>query len=601
MTDTKPLRPTNGDSTGSWVRWGDNGKRADAILRDFLNPAIDAGHGVHLKNLYNLYVYFWRWALWKVFEQDTPGGGAVSFITASSYLDGDAFCGMREHMRRQCEEIWILDLGGEGRGTRQSDNVFAIQTPVAIAVAFRSKDANRDAPAQVHYARVEGTRQEKLTTLDAIDSFAKVEWQDCADEWQAPFRPEGKSDYFVWPLLTDLMPWQQSGAKLSRTWPIGSNVETLERRWRGLLASQDRATAFKETRDRKINSKYPALFEDDEMEIPIAELPPDAPVPRIERYAYRSFDRQRIIADSRMGDVLSIRLWRVHGERQVYLTSLLTQFLGRGPALTACALVPDLHHFSGRGAKDAIPLYRTADASESNILPGLLDLLSVAYKREVRPEDFLAYIYGVLAQPTFTAQFEDELETRELRVPITKDAALFDQICKAGVRLLGLHTYGERFVPEGELHGRIPSGAARCTKAIPSDVDGYPEAFDYNDVTETLRVGEGEFAPVAPEVYEFEVSGLKVVQSWLKYRMKKGAGRKSSPLDHIRPARWTSQFTTELLELLWVLEATVDGYPEQERLLEAIVAGDCFQADELPPVPDAMRKPPSVRKGDLFD
>ena len=594
--------PTNGDRTGSWVRWGDdNGKSADAILRDFLNPAIDAGHGVHLKNLYNLYVYFWRWALWKVFEQDTPGGGAVSFITASSYLDGDAFCGMREHMRRQCEEIWILDLGGEGRGTRQSDNVFAIQTPVAIAVAFRSKDANRDAPAQVHYARVEGTRQEKLTTLDAIDSFAKVEWQDCADEWQAPFRPEGKSDYFVWPLLTDLMPWQQSGAKLSRTWPIGSNVETLERRWRGLLASQDRATAFKETRDRKINSKYPALFEDDEMEIPIAELPPDAPVPRIERYAYRSFDRQRIIADSRMGDVLSIRLWRVHGERQVYLTSLLTQFLGRGPALTACALVPDLHHFSGRGAKDAIPLYRTADASESNILPGLLDLLSVAYKREVRPEDFLAYIYGVLAQPTFTAQFEDELETRELRVPITKDAALFDQICKAGVRLLGLHTYGERFVPEGELHGRIPSGAARCTKAIPSDVDGYPEAFDYNDVTETLRVGEGEFAPVAPEVYEFEVSGLKVVQSWLKYRMKKGAGRKSSPLDHIRPARWTSQFTTELLELLWVLEATVDGYPEQERLLEAIVAGDCFQADELPPVPDAMRKPPSVRKGDLFD
>ena len=109
------------------------------------------------------------------------------------------------------------------------------------------------------------------------------------------------------------------------------------------------------------------------------------------------------------------------------------------------------------------------------------------------------------------------------------------------------------------------------------------------------------FSPVAPEVYEFEVSGLKVVQSWLKYRMKKGAGRKSSPLDHIRPARWTSQFTTELLELLWVLEATLDGYPEQERLLEAVVAGDCFQADELPPVPDAMRKPPSVRKGDLFD
>ena len=74
-------------------------------------------------------------------------------------------------------------------------------------------------------------------------------------------------------------------------------------------------------------------------------------------------------------------------------------------------------------------------------------------------------------------------------------------------------------------------------------------------------------------------------------RMKKGAGKKSSPLDNIRPERWTSQFTTELLELLWVLEATVAGYPEQAKLLEAIAAGPCFQADELPAVPNEMRQP----------
>ena len=81
---------------------------------------------------------------------------------------------------------------------------------------------------------------------------------------------------------------------------------------------------------------------------------------------------------------------------------------------------------------------------------------------------------------------------------------------------------------------------------------------------------------VEREVFEFEVSGLKVVQSWLSYRMKKGAGKKSSPLDYIRPERWTSQFTTELLELLRVLEATVEGFPEQARLLEAVINGDCL-------------------------
>ena len=217
------------------------------------------------------------------------------------------------------------------------------------------------------------------------------------------------------------------------------------------------------------------------------------------------------------------------------------------------------------------------------------------------PEDFAAYIYGALAQPAFTARFKRELEARQVRVPLTKDPALFERVCELGTRLLWLHTYGERFVPEGMGRGVVPNGAARCTKAVPGDVDGYPKTFAYDDATQTLHVGEGEFAPVAAEVYGFEVSGLKVVQSWLKYRMRNGAGRKSSPLDHIRPSRWTSPLMTELLALLWVLEATVAGYPEQARLLEVVVAGDCFRAEELPPVPEDMHKPPRVRTGDLFD
>ena len=46
----------------------------------------------HIASLYNLYVYFWRWALWKVFESG-PRYGVVSFISASSYLRGPGFAG----------------------------------------------------------------------------------------------------------------------------------------------------------------------------------------------------------------------------------------------------------------------------------------------------------------------------------------------------------------------------------------------------------------------------------------------------------------------------------------------------------------------------
>ena len=510
----------NQAQTGGWVRHGEGEDRP--ILEDFLDPARSAGHGVHLKNLYNLYVYFWRWALWKVFEQGSGGGpGVVSFISASSYLDGDAFCGMREQMRRQCDEIWILDLGGEGRGTHQSENVFDIQTPVAIAVAFRARGAKTDTPARVRYARLEGTREDKLASLNSIYRFSTVEWQECPDDWKSPFLPAGAGRFFNWPNLQDLMPWQHSGAQFKRTWPIAPDAEMLERRWHGLLQAKDRSEAFRETRDRKTGSKPPALFEGGESEIPLVRLPGDAQIPHVERYAYRSFDRHWAIADTRLGDFLRPVLWRTHSDRQVYLSSLFSQALGVGPGLTSSALIPDLDHFRGSyGAKAVIPLYRTALASQSNILPGLLELLGSAYLIAVTPEDLLAYVYGVLAQPAFTSLFSKELESRELRVPITRDAELFESVRAAGAHLLWLHTYGERFVPEGKPRGQFPPGAAKCTVAVPGDDEGYPETFAYNDETRTLYVGAGEFTPVSSDMYRFNVSGLKVVQSWLDYRMK---------------------------------------------------------------------------------
>ena len=228
-------------------------------------------------------------------------------------------------------------------------------------------------------------------------------------------------------------------------------------------------------------------------------------------------------------------------------------------------------------------------------MPGLLDQLTKTHGRKITPEDFAAYLYGVLAHPAFTEHYSEQLETRELRVPMTRDRGLFDALRDAGVKLLRLHSYGERFLPDGEPRGRVPTGSARCTKAVPGNADDYPESFRHDAKARILHVGRGEFAGVAPEVFEFEVSGLKVVQSWLRYRMKNGAGRKSSPLDNIRPERWTSEFTTELLELLWVLATTVEGYPKQQKLLEAVLVGDCFRADELPAVPDEMRKPPIAR------
>ncbi|MBV8521584.1 MAG: N-6 DNA methylase [Acetobacteraceae bacterium] len=315
---------------GGWVRHGDPNaqepSRKRPILEDFLEPARASGQGIHIKNLYNDYVYFWRWALWRAFEQQA-GGGVVTFITASSYLAGPGFVGMREEMRRAFDEVWVLDLGGDNLGTRKTPNVFNIRTPVGILIGFRSPQPNRGQPAQVRYASVEGvTRESKLSELDAIRGFSDVSWQECRSAWQAPFLRAGQGDYFEWPLLTDLFPWQHSGVQFKRTWPIGVTRDVLLRRWRALVGARTRDQKIVLLRDTgkmldKARNGQPAL----------SSLLAHALPPQTVTYSFRPFDRRFALYDRRLCD-------RPRPELAASLSDEQVSFAACSPSLSAMDL-----------------------------------------------------------------------------------------------------------------------------------------------------------------------------------------------------------------------------------------------------------------------
>ncbi|MDH5494014.1 MAG: hypothetical protein OEY14_18835, partial [Myxococcales bacterium] len=69
------------------------------------------------------------------------------------------------------------------------------------------------------------------------------------------------------------------------------------------------------------------------------------------------------------------------------------------------------------------------------------------------------------------------------------------------------------------------------------------------------------------------VSGLPILKSWLGHRMRAGAGRRSSPLDRIRPERWSEAMSEELLALIWSLEWTIARYATLENFLENVLQG----------------------------
>ena len=623
-----------GKRKGGVVRFGAPG--VPVLLDDITEPMSDAGLGVHIKNLYNDYVYFWRWATWQATELP-PGPGVVAFITASSYLDGVSMGSLRALLRKTFDELWIVDLGGEGRGARTDENVFDIRTPVAIAVGVQkggsaspgeegtTTASNSEDPAQlaqasicrVRYLRMGGTRADKLaqlgeTGLDDVAGEIAEESDDIAGVASTPSRhaesaageasrsptvppqfgrltPRSGSAYYEWPGITDLFPWFRSGCKLGRTWPVAEDRSVLKKRWESLVEAvpRDRRELFIETNTgKKIHNRPAPLLSSGTALEPIHQLDIGDAFEGLDRYGYRSFDRQWIIADHRLADRAGPDLWHARGPQQVFLTTLTSTKLGRGPALTVSPYVPDLHYFRGSyGAKDVMPLYRDHDGGIPNLTKALFDSFAKRLGVDLTAEDFVAYVHALAGTAAFAERFDSELAEAAgpIHIPITTDPSLFRRAVELGRDLLWWHTWGERFAPAGQTN--LPQGRAQQI----TPVEGMPEKYGYDAATQCLTVGTGKFGPVNSEVWNFEVSGLKVVNSWLGYRMKKRKGRKSSPLDDVRPTRWTQ--IDELLRLLAILEHTIEVTPTAAALLDEILASPLIPATKLRKPTSDQRKP----------
>ena len=556
-----------------------------------MKPARDHGAGIHLKSLYNDYVYFWRWAIWKLFEKQQQGG-IVTFITPSSYLAGPGFIGMREYMRQTFDEFWVIDLEGNNLGPRKSPNVFKIQIPVAIGIGVRGREMSPDVPAVVKYIKIAAdSQEEKLAKISEISKFEDINWQRCPDDWHSPFLPVGDSKFFDWPGLDQIFPWSSPGIQYKRIWPIGESKRLLETRWSRFCSSNQRlrSNLFKETGYRNIDTKVNDVFGN-----PIESLiqcTPTSKVPPITDYGYRFLDRQYVIIDNRLADRIRPSLIQVHSRNNFYLVSMNSMSPDSGPMIIATSNLPDLHFMWG-GGKDVIPVFRNSDCTEPNITGGFLSKLAEHFDAPVSEMELVSYIYGVLAGQSYTQTFWEELSIPGARVPITKDLQLFKTAAKLGSELIWLHTFGEQF--SDEKGSTIPKGKAKVIRAISDQIGDYPTEFKYNSTTQEITIGTGVLGPVAPEVWQYSVSNTRIIDSWLGYRMKKRRGRSSSPLDDIRPQQWIPRMTDELRRLISIIEATLRIDKKLSSVLSEIASGSCFKASELPTPQVHERVPPPI-------
>lgn len=594
---------------GGWVEEGTKGREAPM---DRWTPPVEWGVSAHAKHLKNLYVYFWRWATWKVFgsgvaestgEDEKDRAGIVCFITVAGFLNGDGFQKMRDDLRRDCSDIWVIDCSPEGHQPEVATRIFqGVQQPVCIVVAARPKNKDRETPARLHFASLpEGKREEKFTALQALSLADASAWVVGPDEWRGPFLPDYSGPWATFPKLEDLFVYDGSGVMPGRTWAIAPDTETLERRWSALLAESDpdkkEILFHPQLRNGEVASRHVrkivtlGLGPYETPKKPIIDET-GKPQPAM-RYAFRSFDRQYIFRDSRLLNDPRPVLWEGYSEKQMFLTALSRATPESGPAISFTSLIPDQDHYSGRGGR-AFPLWRDAKATEPNVKPALADHLSSVYGIAVSPEDVMAYLAALMAHPAFVARFADDLVRPGLRVPLTADRALFEEAVELGREIVWLHCYGERFADpaKGRLAGapRLPKGEAPTIPAggaIPGDPEPLPEDMSYDAATRRLSIGLGYVENVPKEVWEYEVSGRNVMRQWFSYRKRDrsrpiiGDRRPPSPLEKIQPDHWLAEYTSDLLDLLHVLGRLVRLEPKQADLLERICEGPLLSTDEL--------------------
>ena len=597
------------EGMGGWVESGFRSANvASPILDDFRAP----GMGKYGYVLKNLYIYFWRWAFWKVFEDScrafesqsdsSKRAGAVCFITASGYLKGPGFAGMREYIRRSASRGWIINVTPEGKRPPAKNAVFAIETPVSIALFLREENTDEETPADIRYVALHGKIEEKMQALAALD-LDGAEFEPVRSGWGDKFAPEAGGDWDSYPELVDFYTKNFQGIKPNKTWVYAPAETVLRERWVELIEGNDlevRTERFKETPSTSIfKGKKPLPGKDtfqgsrESLNDQIArEVIPDAP--NIVPVGYRSFDRQYILADSRLLERERPELWEHRVPGQIFIVEQHAHYPKAGPGLHFSTLIPDLDAFNNRGGR-AHPVLNVSGVP--NLTEPAKQMLRERFGDNA-PGNLVYYLAALTGHPGYVRTFDKPLQQAGIRVPLTADPTLWERAVQLGKQVVWLHTYGERGeplpgmkylhqIPEGADYV-LPTPTVDMGKTMPEKKPSFsPDPVDSlseeknNPAMGTVSFGQARCENVEKRVFDYTIGGNQVLGLWAKYRLKKPETKWSSSLNDIVQREWPEAWSEEYERLLYTLTHLVHLEPAQEKLLDEVLAGEQIFREEF--------------------
>jgi len=458
------------------------------------------------------YVKFIRFAEWKI---NQVGKGVIGYITNHSYLDNPTFRGMRQHLMKSFDEIFVLDLHGNSLKKEKcpdgskDENVFDIRQGVAITFLVKKK-INQTNECKVFHSERWGLREKKYEWL-LLNGVNTTEWEEIYPH--SPFyffipREEKYEELYAkhWK-VTDIFPINSVGIVTSRdNFVTGFDKNALMNRirmFRNLSISDEtirKEFKLRDTSTFKLRKSREMLSQDKDWEKHLTKV------------LYRPFDVRYIYYASAVVERPLYNTMRhmmqsnvgLLAMRQVSLDEDYTHFL------VSEYIVDNRAFLSSKGIVQLFPLYQYENSERTpNIQLTLIKKLKENYHKKVEAVEILHYMYAIFYSNTYRTKYTEFLNIDFPRVPLTANYVLLIKMAKLGKKLIDLHLL------KSELLGAP-------TAKFQGKGDNIVEKPAYDEEDSRVYINKTQcFEGVEKDVWEYQIGGYQVLSKWLNYRKKR--------------------------------------------------------------------------------
>lgn len=490
-------------------------------------------HNIHNEKnpkwLLDDYVKFIRFAESKIEKQ---GGGIFAFISNNSFLDNPTFRGMRYHLLRTFDKIYILDLHGNTRKKEttpngdKDDNVFDIMQGVSINIFVKTKSL-RDKVEAIHKQAKAMDCHE--TTAHHNDDLATIYHYDLygkrRDKYH--FLKSNNIDSIAWETLKPHSPFYlfiPLNAKTDKEWSI---KDIFKASGVGICSKRDKIV-FHNSKESLKSMLHDFITKAKDELYKIHNIGEDSGGWKLEW----AIDEIRKNKDN-LDEFIQLCHYRPFDHRWTYYTDKNCGFMARPVYEVFRHFLHDFDniglvcyrncgvngldnifianglidlHLVGSGS-NIFPLYTKDSSRNENLSPEFRNFIDKHYTEHFSPEQILGYIYAVLFHKDYREKYLDFLKIDFPKIPFVESKEKFLEFSELGSSLISLHLLQDN---------ALDSHIGRLQK-IGKDESRVIEKPNYNAETQKLFINKSlYFDKVDSRVWEYKIGGYAVCEKYLK-------------------------------------------------------------------------------------